>query len=121
MVGPTFETGGPIFGRGPRNTPILLFEQPLKFIAHGHIFERLQYVRVVLLSAVHPSVPFLAFGHFLMAYDTVWFNRAVCLVDIKLTTPVMVWSHNTDSSFQDSHKNLGNRACTNSGYQVPFY
>jgi len=29
--------------RVPEITPTPLFEQPLKFIAHGHIFERLQY------------------------------------------------------------------------------
>ena len=41
--GPTFKSGGPIFGReGSRNTPIPLFEQPLKLINHRHIFERIQ-------------------------------------------------------------------------------
>ena len=36
--------GGPIFGRGVlENTPTPLIEQPLKFITHGHIFERLRY------------------------------------------------------------------------------
>ena len=29
------------------NTPTSLFEQILKFIAHGHIFERLQYMQVM--------------------------------------------------------------------------
>ena len=39
-----FQMGGLIFGReGSRNTPTPLFEQPLKFIAHGRIFESLQY------------------------------------------------------------------------------
>ena len=43
--GPTFKQGGPIFGReGSQKYAHPLFEQPLKFIAHRHIFESLRYV-----------------------------------------------------------------------------
>ena len=42
--GPTFEWGRPIFEReGSRKYAHPLFEQPLTFIAHGCIFERLRY------------------------------------------------------------------------------
>ena len=44
---PTLEWGGPILDREVlKNTPTPLFEQSLKFIAHGRIFERLQYIPV---------------------------------------------------------------------------
>jgi len=45
LGGPTFEWGGPI-ERVLESTPTPLFEQPLKFIAHGCTFERLRYMLV---------------------------------------------------------------------------
>ena len=44
LGGPTFKMGGPILeSEVLENTPTPLFEQPLKFITYGHIFERLRY------------------------------------------------------------------------------
>ena len=48
---PTFEWGGPILReRVLESTSTPLFEQPLKFIADGRIFERLQYLYVGIKS-----------------------------------------------------------------------
>ena len=38
-----------------KNTPTPLFEQPLKFIAHGRIFESLQYLWVNSLALLSVS------------------------------------------------------------------
>jgi len=48
--------GGGLFSKESviENMATLLFEQPLKFIAHGHIFESLQYHIIMYLCTYRP-------------------------------------------------------------------